>query len=438
MTDPASLSLTEAAQAIASGELGALDLLEACLNRIRVTAEFGAWVLLDADRARQEARRLTEIRSALHGIPVAIKDSVDVAGWPTRCGTVASDPAPATRDAAIVTLLGRAGALVLGKVATHEITFGVTTRAVRNPWDPERLAGGSSGGSAVAVCTGACPLAIGTDTAGSTRIPAALCGVAGLMCPRLATSGLHPLAPSLDTVGLLARSARDLAVAWRALTDESPAEPPTRIGVIDRRALGSVDSGVKRTVGRSLAALEGAGAEIVPVEMPPFADFGRAREVVIGAEALSAQREAGTWPARASDFGQGVREELTRAQMIDAGALAAARAEQRRLADRLRGELTAVDVLALPTTPDVAPRADEGESAVSADRRLAGTLTRLCGPINAAGLAAVSVPCGTGARGLPVGLQLVAPTERQVLGAALAYETVASPVFPATPARAAA
>jgi aspartyl-tRNA(Asn)/glutamyl-tRNA(Gln) amidotransferase subunit A len=352
---------------------------------------------------------------------VAVKDNADVAGWPTRAGTAASDPAPAPRDAALVADLRRAGAVILGKVATHEITYGVTTRAVANPKDPHRLAGGSSGGSAVAVATGAVPLAVGSDTAGSVRIPAALCGVAGLMGPRLSVDGFRPLAPGLDTAGLLARDAGDLAVAWRALTAEREPPAPHRVGIPPAAALGPIDEDVAGTVAAARAALAGAGVEPIEVEVPDFGEFARARATVIAADALAVQRSAGAWPDRAASFGEAVRGELERAERIDAETLDAARRRHCELGARLRAALDAVDVMAWPTTPCVAPPADDGDPPARADRRLAGVLTRLCGPVNAAGLAAVSVPCGAGAHGLPVGLHLVARSEATALGAALAY-----------------
>jgi aspartyl-tRNA(Asn)/glutamyl-tRNA(Gln) amidotransferase subunit A len=273
---------------------------------------------------------------------------------------------------------------------------------------------------------------VGSDTAGSVRIPAALCGVAGLMGPGLPIDGIRPLAPSLDTAGLLAQTAEDLAIAWEELsatapgagTDDLLARPPARIGVVRAEALGLIDRDVAHQVDEALSRLRNSGAELVPIDVPDFTEFARVRAVVIGAEALAVQRAAGAWPQRAEEFGGAVRMELARAESIDDDALQRARAEQRKLAARLRAPLEQVDALAWPTTPQVAPRADDGLPAVTADRRLAGVLTRLCGPVNAAGLAAVTVPCGLGDGGLPVGLQLVAVDERRALGAALTYERV--------------
>jgi aspartyl-tRNA(Asn)/glutamyl-tRNA(Gln) amidotransferase subunit A len=408
------------------------DVLEGCLQRAHRTADLGAWVALDADGARQalrdlegdgeEVRRLDGERGALHAIPVAVKDNFDVAGLPTRCGSVTSDPAPAVGDAEVVAHLRAAGAILLGKVATHELTLGVTTRSVSNPWDRARLAGGSSGGSAVAVAVGACLLAVGSDTAGSVRIPAALCGVAGLMGRALPTGGMRHLAPTLDSAGLLAQTAEDLQVAWTALCGALAGRAPDRIGIPERAALGAIQPDVAALVEAAISQLAASGIDTVAVELPGFEDFAHARAVVIGAEALAEQRAAGAWPARAREFGEGVRAELARAESIDPGTLQRARAEQHELASRLTAALDDVDALVWPTTPQVAPPAEEPGSIDRADRRLAAVLTRLCGPVNAAGLAAVSVPCGLAPEGLPVGLQLVARDERGALAAARAYE----------------
>lgn len=430
--DPIEPTLASASAAIASGSLRPEDVLEGCLTRAQQTTRLGAWVSLDAGAARRAVQALGDHRGPLHGIPVAVKDNFDMAGLPTRCGSAASDPARAARDAGIVARLRSAGGVVLGKVATHEITLGVTTRAVANPWDPTRLAGGSSGGSAVAVAVGACLLAVGSDTAGSVRIPASLCGVVGVMGPRLPADGMQHLSPALDTVGLLARSAEDLQVAWDALEHTPPGRPLKRLGVVDPAALGPIDGEVAAAVQAAISRLAEAGVETVSVSVPSFEDFARARAVVIGAEALAQQRAAGAWPARRERFGDAVRAELTRAESIDADTLTRARAKQRELGLQLRAALDGVDVLAWPTTPQVAPPADGAEAPSRADRRLAGVLTRLCGPVNAAGLAAVSVPCGL-AGGLPVGLQLVARDEADALAAARMYEAVAGGA-PARPA----
>ena len=423
--EPADLGVREAAAAVAAGELSCAELADACLARVAALESLGAFVAVDADHVRAEAEaRDAELRRGvrrpLHGVPVAIKDLADLDGFPTRAGSRATDAAPAREDAPVVARLRAAGTVVLGKTATHEFAYGVTTRATRNPWDVTRLAGGSSGGSAAAVAAGLCPLALGTDTAGSCRIPAALCGVAGMMARpgTLPTDGIVPLAPGLDAPGLLARTAGDLAAAWAAWTgaDFDPI-PPARAGTPRPSALGDVDAAALAAAERAAALL---GAREVPV--PPLDAFSRPRGLLIASLALEAHRAAGWWPARADRYGADVAQALGAAEDADPEAVARARARLAELGAQLRAALDEADVLVLPTTPTAAPPRDGREPPEVADRRHAAVLTRLCGPVNVAGLAAVSVFGGLDPSGLPLGVQLVAADEATALGAAVALE----------------
>jgi aspartyl-tRNA(Asn)/glutamyl-tRNA(Gln) amidotransferase subunit A len=356
----------------------------------------------------------------LHGWTVGVKDLVDVAGLPTRAGSpVLDDAAPAAADAPIVAALRAAGAVVMGKTATHEWAFGVTTRRTRNPWGPDRVAGGSSGGSAVAVATGDCQLAVGSDTAGSVRIPAALCGVAGIKfrAGAVPMDGVVPLAPSLDSLGLLAASAADLAAAWAALTGDGPvpASSPATALVPAAEALGPLHPA-------QAAALASAAARFGAreVSLPSFGAWSRPRGVKIRAEALAVHRAAGWWPAAADRYDGAIRAELEKAERQPATELDAACAELGALAAALRTALAPGAVLMLPTTPGPAPSREID------DRAAAAELTRLCGPVNECDLAAVSLPCGL-ADGLPLGLQLVAEREEDALAAALAWEAIVPP-----------
>jgi aspartyl-tRNA(Asn)/glutamyl-tRNA(Gln) amidotransferase subunit A len=432
-TDPADLGLAEAAAAIAAGTLAPATLVDACLVRAAEIADLGAFVAVDADGARRAAARPPA--GPLGGVPVAVKDLVDVAGVPTRAGSRVTGEDPASADAPVVGLLRAAGAVVMGKTATHELAFGVTTRAVRNPLDRGRLAGGSSGGAAVAVAAGACPLALGSDTAGSCRIPAAFCGVAGMTARpgRLPAEGVVPLAPGLDALGFLARSAADLAFAWAAVTGEAvdPAPAP-RVATAPEAALGAVDPAALAAAEAAAARIGRLGGGHVEAAIPALDDFSRPRGTVIGALALRAHRARGWWPGRAARYGPDVAAELRRAERIDAAALHEAHARLAALAERLRDALSAVDVLVLPTTPRAAPPRDGEDTLARQDRRHAAEFTRLCGPFNAAGLAAVSAPLGRDADGLPLGVQFVARDEVTALAAAAAAEALAG--APAPPA----
>jgi len=351
---------------------------------------------------------------------VAVKDIVDVEGLPTRAGSGVPDGGPARRDAALVGRLRGAGAVLVGKTTTHELAFGVTTPAAGNPWAPDRSPGGSSGGSAVAVATGAALGALGTDTAGSIRLPAAFCGVSGLK-PRprtLPMDGVVALAPSMDSAGPLARSAEDLELLWLALGGVAPPGAPSTLRVGVPVPAPAADDEVAAAVAAAVRALAGAGGRVVAVDVPPWEAWARPRGRLLVAEALAAHRGAGWYPARRERYGEEALGYLRAAERLSARDVEDARRELAGLAGRLRAALAAVDVLALPTSPVTAPLRDADPL------RAARELTPPCGPASAAGLAAVSVPCGFTAAGLPIGLQLVALHERLALAAARAYQSL--------------
>jgi aspartyl-tRNA(Asn)/glutamyl-tRNA(Gln) amidotransferase subunit A len=329
-----------------------------------------------------------------------------------------------------------AGAVVLGKTATHELAYGVTTRATLNPWARDRLAGGSSGGAAVAVAIGATPLALGSDTAGSCRIPAALCGVAGMTARpgRLPMDGVVGLAPGLDALGLVARTAADLAFAWTALTEEAvDASRPLWIGTPPEDALGPVDPAALAVAEAAATLLAGEAGCRITVDVPPFDDFSRPRGTVIRAAALEEHRRRGWWPAEAERYGEAIAADLRGAERIDAAALGEARDRLDALGARLRDAIEPVDVLVLPTTPHAAPPREGDDPLVRRERRHTAELTRFCGPVNAAGLAAVTVFGGLDSDGLPLGVQFVARDEATALAAADACEWRAAAPPPRPP-----
>ncbi len=430
------LSIAEAAERVRRGATSPGELLETCLARAEAWEPIvRAFVVLDAEGARRQARALSRVedRGPLYGIPLAVKDVIDVAGLPTRAGSRVLEGIPASRDAWAVRRLREAGAVILGKTTTHEFAHGVETPPTRNPWDPTRIPGGSSGGSAAAVAVGACLGALGTDSGGSIRVPAALCGVSGLR-PRqgmVPLEGVLPMSPSHDVCGPLARSVADLALLWEALTGSLHVFPDLRgLRVAVPResdVMPLVDGEVGSAFVDAAQVFRAAGSSLTEVALPPFPAWEEPRTLVVLAEFLAVHRRAGWYPARADRYGEEVLAYLRRAESVPPDRLAAARARLVELSEAFLRALEDADLLLLPTVPVPAPPAGgPGGSAPGTLRRpIVATLIRFCAPIGWCGLAAVSAPCGLVAGSLPVGLQIVGRNEVSVLAAGMAFERMA-------------
>jgi aspartyl-tRNA(Asn)/glutamyl-tRNA(Gln) amidotransferase subunit A len=395
------------------GETGAVELArEALAAAERWQPLINAFVTLDPGGALAAAARLEDElaagrdRGPLHGIPVAVKDLVDTAGLRTTMGSRHfADHVPA-RDALVVARLRAAGAVIVGKTTTHELAYGPTgDRSAngpgRNPRDPSRMAGGSSAGSAAAVAAGIVPLAIGTDTGGSVRIPAALCGVAGLR-PTSGTvplDGVFPLSPSLDTVGPLAATVEDVALGRRALTgspDEPPPSPATRprIGLVDTTGLGGVDPAIATALHelkegvRPLASVREA-----PVPFPDAAELARVYATV---QSFEAARIHADRIARAPElFDPEVLARLQAAAEVTEAEYARA---ARRLADVRAGaaaRLDGLDALLLPTVPILPPRLGAREGDFGGGwTSVRAALLAFTSPWSVLGLPALTLPGG--------------------------------------------
>jgi aspartyl-tRNA(Asn)/glutamyl-tRNA(Gln) amidotransferase subunit A len=372
-------------------------------------------------------------------VPYAVKDLIATAGVRTTAGSrILADWVP-RRDATIVTALREAGYVAVGKTNTHEFAFGTTNDnphygATRNPWAPHLTTGGSSGGSAAIVAAGAVPLALGTDTAGSVRIPAALCGCVGFKpgWNVLPTGGVVPLARSLDTVGFLSASVADSARAFAAVMGGAP-EPPAgslagiSVGVPEAQVFERVHPGIVADVEGALRVLERLGARIRRVSVPVLAEAG---EIGMGVSRPEAFAFHARWfPARRDEYGPDLQRSLDAAATIPASDYLAARERRRALARTVRRLLREVDLLAGPTVPVTA-----FENRVAFEPVLEGgelprnALTRLTYPWSLARLPAISVPCGL-VDGLPAGLQLAAAAHREsfLVAAAAAYERARGP-----------
>ena len=456
-------TIEEAAELVRSRRVSPVTLTEAALARITTLEPIlNAFITVTADAARSEARRAeTEIahgeyRGPLHGIPVAVKDLFATAGVRTTAGSrILRDWVPA-EDATIVRRLRDAGAVLLGKLGMHEFAYGISSvnphfGDVHNPWDRSKIPGGSSGGSAVAVVVREAYATLGSDTGGSVRIPASLCGCVGLKPSygRASLVGAVPLSWSLDHPGPLARSARDVAIVLSATAGHDPRDPVSadrpvpdlltgidtgprglRIGVPKEWVWDECDREIAALVRLAIEALAAGGAEVREVSWPHAADYARAAAQVLAVEAR-AYHDA-TFPGRSAEYGP-----LIRARLESSGDVSAdmyARAMRLLIEARAGGAdaaLEGIDVLAMPTVPSRAWTIEEAKVVGKPSE-----WTRITRIFDLTGQPAISVPCGRTTDGIPVGLQFAARLwdERSALRAARGYELVRGP-FPLPPER---
>jgi aspartyl-tRNA(Asn)/glutamyl-tRNA(Gln) amidotransferase subunit A len=410
---------------------GSQAMTEAFLDRIKswqetinafitVTGASARETAADADRARLEGRSL----GVLHGVIVGVKDDIDVAGVRCTVGSAVYRDRIAGRDAAVVTRLREAGAVIIGKLGLSEFALGSTSDnvhfgAVRNPWDAMRYPGGSSGGPAAAVAADLCVAALGSDAGGSVRVPAALCGVTGLR-PSMGTipdGGTHQVAPSIETVGPLARSARDVARIMQVIRraperhrsdglDELLRDTPIdlkslRVGLPRTFFFDDVDEDIVAAVRRVADELERLGADVRDVDVPGAEDTVEAARIMIVVDAFAIHEHR--LAADPDAYGDEVRERMLTGALPAAAELA--RAHQKALvwSHTLDRAFEHVDLLLTPTTLTTA-RPFVGTRMLSET----AMISRLAVPFSIAGVPALSIPCGLSHEGLPIGAQLVA------------------------------
>jgi aspartyl-tRNA(Asn)/glutamyl-tRNA(Gln) amidotransferase subunit A len=452
-TELTRLSLAQALALLRRKAVSPVELTQACIARIeRLNPALNAFITVTAEQALQQARETeAEIqrghwRGPLHGIPLALKDLIDTAGIRTTAASAVFKDRIPTEDAEVVRRLKAAGAVLLGKLNMHEFAYGGTSvpshfGAVHNPWNPDRIAGGSSGGSAAAVAAGLCFGALGTDTAASVRHPAAYCGVVGLKPTygRVSTRGVIPLSWSLDHVGPLCRSAADAALLLESIAGFDPLEPtsadqpaelysstiharttPLRIGVVRRPYFEELDPDIEAAVHAAIQVLARITAGVRDVELP----YSNALLVIASAEAYAFHRP---WFTRTPDLYQAMtRQRLEQAASISAPDYVSARREMERLRWQADSAFSNVDLLVTPTTA-IAPisiasgNLDPPLPPDGTPREFRNTHM-----FDVLGLPAISVPCGFTGDGMPIGLQIAGPRfgESRVLALAHAYQQV--------------
>ena len=433
-------SIVELAPLLQSGGLSPVELTEACLRRIDARPELNAFITVMRERALADARRAEEeivggrYRSALHGIPISVKDLVDVAGTPTTAGS-AVPPRHPEADAPIVTRLREAGAVIVGKTNLHEFAFGTTSEesafgAVRHPRDLARSAGGSSGGAAVALVEGMCFGSVGTDTGGSIRIPSAVCGVVGLKPTfgELTCDGVVPLSTTLDHIGPMARSVVDVAIMF-AVMKGGAVETDSRVryvfGVPEPYFCERLHPDVRSALARTRDALLQGGHQVRAVEIEHAARTPDVYLHIVLPEA--AWYHAPAIAAHADRYSPGVRLRIEMGRYILAEDYVRARHLRTSLRRSVDRAFEGCDALLLPTLPIPAPIL--GAASVDVDgvkEPVRAVMLRLTQLFNITGHPAIALPAGTTADGWPVSVQLVGRrggTER-LLAAAAAVEAL--------------
>jgi aspartyl-tRNA(Asn)/glutamyl-tRNA(Gln) amidotransferase subunit A len=444
--NPLTLTISEIAELLRTKQLSPVELTTATLQRIeQLNPELNAFITITSELALEQAQAAEEEiqrgdwRGPLHGVPIGIKDLIDTAGIRTTCGSAVFAARVPTEDAFVVQRLKQAGAVIVGKQNLQEFAWGGTSASshfgpVRNPWDQSRIAGGSSGGSAAAVAAQMCFAAIGTDTGGSVREPASFCGVVGLKPTygRVSTRGVFPLSWSLDHVGPLGRSVKDVAIMMdgiagydekdpycvdRPVDDYSAVQDKTdvRIGVARSPYFEDLDPDISVVMEQALKVVANLAVAVTDVELPPVPAAVQAGEVL----AIHARNFSST-PELYRPF---MRERMKQATEIQTLDYVQDLHQLHLLRHTINSLFSEVDLIVTPTVPvgpilvddavDMSPPPPPGELWLRNTR-----------PFNAYGLPTISVPCGSTSKGLPVGLQIAGPMfgESKVLAFAHAFE----------------
>lgn len=450
------LSAGELSRLIGGKEVSPVEVIDAYLSRIAATEPvLNSFITLLPEHARAAAQRAEaqiqagRYRGPLHGIPVGLKDLFNTAGVRTTSGSRLFDNFIPERDCTVAARFQQAGAILLGKLNMHQFAYGPTGEnadygPTHNPWNPERITGGSSGGSGSATAAGQCAITMGSDTGGSVRIPAALCGIVGLKPTYgfVSRAGLTPLSWCLDHPGPMTRTVADAALTMQAIAGYDPRDPAAadvnipdytaaltgtvqgiRIGVPREYFDAPLDAEVAQGVRAAIAVLEQLGATVAEVSLPMFADSQAISGTILMAEAAAYHREL---LAKDGDkLDPAVRLRLEAGLFVTAADYLKAQQARAKFNREMAALFQEVDLLAGPAEPITAPPIMAAE--VDINGETVGTtaaLTQYTRPYNISGSPAISLPCGFSAGGMPIGLQLAGKpfAETTVLQAAYAYE----------------
>ena len=443
-TDLAFASIEEIGKLYRKRKLSPVELTKLMVTRTeRLNPKLNAYITVTAELALAQAKKAeSELfaprgrkgrrdRGPLHGIPISLKDNIYTKGIRTTAGSkILKDFIP-KEDAVVVKQLGQAGAVLLGKTNMHEFAYGVTSNnphygPVRNPWDPARIPGGSSGGSAAAVAAGLCCGSIGTDTGGSIRIPASLCGITGLKPSwgRISCEGIIPLSPGFDCAGPLARTAGDAAILTGVLYSRVGREPklarpsalradPRKffLGMPRQLFFDALSPEVRSAFDATLRDLGRAGMTTKDISIPLLDETEDAGNHIAWTEAALYHQQQGYFPARSADYGDDVRSRLEMGCKVPAVEYLRALEIQKQFFQQLHLALAEADVDAIvfPSTAIEAPLLNQETIRIGAHEYPArALLLRHNRPANLAGVPAVSIPCGFTGSGLPIGLQIMA------------------------------
>lgn len=450
------MSAAQLGELYRAGEVSPVEVIDAHLSRIRATEPIlNSFITLLSDAAVAAARqaeremRAGRYRGPLHGVPVGLKDLFNTGGVRTTSGSRIYDNYIPEQDCTVAARFKQGGAILLGKLNMHQFAYGPTGENpdyghMHNPWDAERVSGGSSGGSGSAAAAGQCTVTTGSDTGGSIRIPAALCGIVGLKPTygRVSRHGLTPLAWSMDHPGPMVRAVEDAAITMNVIAGYDPQDVASvdapvpdyvsaltgevqglRIGVPRQYMEAPLDPEVREGVNAAILQLESLGCEIVELEFPGFLNAGPISTTMLMAEATACFRDL--LESDGSRLYEPVRLRLEAGLFISAADYLRAQQGRTLFNQEARHLLQEVDLIAGPTEPVVAPPLLQ--QSVQAGEQEIGTvaaLTQYTRPYNITGFPAISVPCGFSADGLPIGLQLAGRPfdEETVLRAAHAYE----------------